>query len=121
MSLCENQESLTRIGDLKLPRLPYELGEATGCDFVHIGGRKACIVVPGLEPHWDDEGGDELEPGSHKTLGVAIPFQFEVDMTKLDKDKKSCFTLQFMPIRIFEFHTTPSTLPYPESVGSYLL
>ncbi|XP_004298534.1 PREDICTED: uncharacterized protein LOC101313410 isoform X2 [Fragaria vesca subsp. vesca] len=88
MSLCENQESITRIGDLKLPRLPYELGEATGCDFVHIGGRKACIVVPELEPPCDDEGGDELELGSHKTLGVAIPFQFEVDMTKLDKDKK---------------------------------
>ncbi|KAM5578298.1 hypothetical protein ABKV19_008551 [Rosa sericea] len=119
MSLCENQESITRIGDLKLPQLPHELGEARGCDFVHIGGRRACIVVPELDLPYEE--GPKQELGTHKTWGVAIPFQFEVDITKLDKDKKDCFSLQFMPIRIFEFHTTPSTLPFPETVGSYLL
>ncbi|PRQ46419.1 putative kelch-type beta propeller [Rosa chinensis] len=118
--LDENEESITQIGDLKLPIWPYELGPAAASDFVHIGGQKACLVITQFissleeEPRWN-------EPGTHKTQGVAIPFQFEIDITKLDKDEKDCFTLQFMPPRIFQYQTNPATYPSPETVGCFVL
>ncbi|KAK9938844.1 hypothetical protein M0R45_015562 [Rubus argutus] len=120
MSLVENEESITRIGDLKLPMLPLELGVAEAFQFVHIGGQKACLVVTQLGlPYEDDQA--EYEPGTHKTWGVAIPFQFQVDITKVDKGKKDCFTLQFMPPCIFNFYTNPSTFPKPEPAGCFVL
>ncbi|KAM5552596.1 hypothetical protein ABKV19_027100 [Rosa sericea] len=120
MSLEENQESITRIGDFKLPRLPQEYEFAQRCYFVHIGGQKACIVAPELVRPYK-QGPDINEAGTHRTQGVAIPFQFEVDITKVDKDEKNCLTLQFMPTRIFEFYTNPSTFPDPEAEGWCLI
>ncbi|KAK9929497.1 hypothetical protein M0R45_026593 [Rubus argutus] len=119
LSLYENQESITRIGDLELPMLPHELGVAKGCDFVHIGGHKACLVVPELEVPYKQ--GPKYELGTHKTWGVAIAFQFHLDIAKVDKDKNNCLKLQFMPPCIFQCHTTPSTLPCPETVGCFVL
>ncbi|KAK9929985.1 hypothetical protein M0R45_027047 [Rubus argutus] len=116
MSLDDNQESITQIGCLKPPMWPCELGAAAASDLVHLGGQKACIVIthfilpPGEGPI--------NEPGTHKTRGVALPFQFEFDSTK---DKKNCFTLQFMPPRIFKYRTNPSVYPNPERVGCFAL
>lgn len=117
MSLNENQESITQIGDLSLPELPYEFGFPSACDFVHIGGHKACLVASQLGPPFGNENRYDL--GTHKVQGVAMPFQYEYDITKVDK--KSCFTLQFMPTRIFEFHTNPPTTAFAETVGCFVL
>ena len=116
MSLDDNQESITQIGCLKPPMWPCEMGAAAASDLVHLGGQKACIVIthfilpPGEGPI--------NEPGTHKTRGVALPFQFEFDSTK---DKKNYFTLQFMPPRIFKYRTNPSVYPNPERVGCFAL
>ncbi|KAM5574746.1 hypothetical protein ABKV19_013940 [Rosa sericea] len=120
MSLEENQESITPIGDFKLPRLPQEYEFAKRCYFVHIGGQKACIIAPELVMPYK-QGPDINEAGTHRTRGVAMPFQFEVDITKVDKDEKNCLTLQFMPTRIFKFYTNPSTFPDPEAYGCFVL
>lgn len=119
MSLSENQETITKIGDVRMPRLPEELGLPQRCQLLHIGGQKACLVVTEISPPDADE--PDYELGTHKTHGAVIPFQYELDMTKVDKDKKNCLALQFMPLRSFEYHTNPSTLPDPESVGCFLL
>ncbi|KAK9907801.1 hypothetical protein M0R45_000741 [Rubus argutus] len=82
--------------------------------------RKPALLSPKLGlPYEDDQA--EYEPGTHKTWGVAIPFQFQVDITKVDKGKKDCFTLQFMPPCIFNFYTNPSTFPKPEPAGCFVL
>ncbi|KAK9947666.1 hypothetical protein M0R45_003279 [Rubus argutus] len=116
MSLDDNQESVTQIGRFKLPMWPYELGSAAASDLVHLGVQKACLVIT----HFIRRSyqGPTYEPGTHKTQGVAIPFQFEFDSTK---DKKNCFTLQFMPPRIFKYRTNPSVYPNPERVGCFAL
>ena len=99
--------------------LPLELGIAKGCHFVHIGGQKACLVITQLGlPYEEDR---PYKPGTHKTWGVAIPFQFQVDITKVDEGNKDCFTLQFMPPCIFKFYTNPSTFPNPETAGCFVL
>ncbi|XP_061999946.1 uncharacterized protein LOC133717275 isoform X2 [Rosa rugosa] len=110
-SLEEGQESIAQIGYLKLPWWPYELGSAAGCHFVHIGGQKACILITQFNLPYGE--GPDYKPGTHKKRGVAIPFQFQVDITKVDRDEKNCFTLQFMTPRTFEFQTNPSTFPLP--------
>ncbi|XP_062013313.1 uncharacterized protein LOC133729740 [Rosa rugosa] len=118
MSLSENQEIITKIGELRLPVLPYELGSPQRCEFLHIGGHKACLVVT----EFDFLGGDaSARNGTDKIHGAVIPFQFEVDITKVDKDKKNCLTLQFMPLRSFEYHTNPSNFPAPETAYSKIL
>ncbi|KAM5547712.1 hypothetical protein ABKV19_001935 [Rosa sericea] len=115
MSLSEDQEIITKIGELRMPVLPYELGLPQRCEFLHIGGHKACLVVTEFDFH----GGDaSARNRTHKRQGAVIPFQFEVDITKVDKDKKNCLTLRFMPLRSFEYHTNPSNFPAPETDGS---
>ena len=118
MSLSENHETITKIGDLKMPVLPVELGLPQHCELVHIGGQKACIVVTEIFPKDDDPAYDEL--GTHETHGAVIPFQYHLDMTKVDKDMNNCLTLQFRPLRSFKYHTNHSR-PSPESVGCFLL
>lgn len=53
--------------------------------------------------------------------GAAIPFQFEFDISKVDQDEKNCFTVQFLPPRIYEYHTDPSSTPLPETLGCFVL
>nr|XP_011459514.1 PREDICTED: uncharacterized protein LOC105349982 [Fragaria vesca subsp. vesca] len=120
MFLDKNRESLTQIADLKLPRLPEEFEFAKRCFLLHIGGQKACLVAPSMCPP-EEQLPKFNQVGSHKTRGVAIPFRFEVDITKIDKDAKNCLTLQFMPTRIFEFCTNPSTFPSPRAHGCFVL
>ncbi|PRQ46592.1 putative kelch-type beta propeller [Rosa chinensis] len=120
MSLSENQEIITKIGDLRMPLLPDEFGLPQRCEFLHIGGQKACLVVTEIGVRAEDAPAYN-ELGTHKRHGAVIPFQFEVDITKVDKDKKNCLALQFMPLRSFEYHTNPPTLPEPETVGCFLL
>ncbi|KAM5547769.1 hypothetical protein ABKV19_001971 [Rosa sericea] len=119
LSLDENQESITQIGDWKIPSWPYEFGYLSAFSIVHIGGQKACFVVTRLGVPSEYKAEDE--PGTHKTFGIAIPFQFDLDITKVDKDKKNCLTLQFMYLRIFEYHTNPSSFPEPGPVGCFVL
>ncbi|KAL6221801.1 hypothetical protein ACLB2K_005196 [Fragaria x ananassa] len=114
MFLDENRESITRIVDLELPMLPEEFDFACICHILHIGGQKACLVAPEMSRP-EGQAPDSDEVGSHKTRGVAIPFQFEVDTTKIDKDVRNCLSLQFMHTRIFEFYTNASTFPDPEA------
>ncbi|PRQ46517.1 hypothetical protein RchiOBHm_Chr2g0089871 [Rosa chinensis] len=119
LALDENQESITQIGDWKIPSWPYEFGYLSAFSIVHIGGPKACFVITRLGV--PSEYKAEHEPGTHKTWGIAIPFQFDLDITKVDKDKKNCFTLQFMSLRIFEYHTNPSSFPEPGPLGCFVL
>ncbi|KAL6221207.1 hypothetical protein ACLB2K_008959 [Fragaria x ananassa] len=110
-----NQESMTQIGNVKLP----EFGAPGLCDLVHIGGQKGCIDLTRYNPPSDVT--PKYKPGTHKTLGMAIPFEHDLDITKVDRDKKNCFTIQFMTPRIFNYHTNPSTFPQPPTVGCFLL
>ncbi|XP_050378881.1 uncharacterized protein LOC126796154 [Argentina anserina] len=118
MSLSDNQETITKIGDLRIPELPDELGQPQRCQLLHIGGQKAFLVVTEIGRP-DDAVKTCSELGSHKRHVAVIPFHFEVDMTKVDKDTKNCLTLQFMPLRSFEYHTNPSTFPDQETTGAF--
>ncbi|KAL6221741.1 hypothetical protein ACLB2K_005136 [Fragaria x ananassa] len=119
--LEDNQDSMTHIGNVKLPMsmLPYEFGAPGLCDLVHIGGQKGCIILTRYNPPSDVT--PKYKPGTHKTLGMAIALQYDLDITKVDRDKTNCFTIQFMTPRIFNYHTNPSTFPQLPTVGCFLL
>lgn len=118
MSLYENQETITPIHALNLLQLPQLPAKPSDYYFFHLGDHNACLVIPDYIFPYEDR---PYKPEAQTIQGTFIPFQFEFDISKVDQDKKNCFTVQFMPPRILEYHTNPSCLPRRETVGCFVL
>ncbi|PRQ37817.1 putative kelch-type beta propeller [Rosa chinensis] len=117
MSLDENQEDISEIQELKLPaELPRQPND---CHFFHLGGNNVCLVTTAFRN--TDEEDEAIKPGIHTVRGAAIPFQFEFDISKVDKDRKNCFTVRFQPPRIFGYHSGPDCIVPPRTLGCFVL
>ncbi|KAL6194587.1 hypothetical protein ACLB2K_035669 [Fragaria x ananassa] len=83
-------------------RLPAELpGQPNDCHFFHLRANNVCCVSTWLIEDHDAV----MKPGMHTVRGAAIPFQYEFDISKVDTDRKNCFTVRFEHPRIFEYHS----------------
>ena len=112
MSLDENQETISEIFQMNLPdQLPHQPWP-NDCHFSHLGGNNVFLVTTARVR-------ESAESGIY--TGGAVLFQFEFDITKVDTDRKNCFTIQFQPPRIFEYHTIPDCVSPPDTLGCFLL
>ncbi|KAL6226395.1 hypothetical protein ACLB2K_000357 [Fragaria x ananassa] len=112
-------EDIIEIMEMKLPAaaLPEQPGD---CHLFHLGGNNVCLVTTGMrEP-------EKKYEADHRGMiftvqGAAIAFQFEFDISKVDKDRKNCLTVQFQPPRIFEYHLRPDSTFPPHTLGCFVL
>nr|XP_011458303.1 PREDICTED: uncharacterized protein LOC105349686 [Fragaria vesca subsp. vesca] len=112
MSLDENQETISEIFEMNLPaELPHQPWP-NDCHFFHLGGNNVFLVTTARV-------GERTNSGIY--TGGAVLFQFEFDISKVDTDRKNCFTLQFQPPRIFEYHSSPDCMSPPDTLGCFLL
>ncbi|XP_004287356.1 PREDICTED: uncharacterized protein LOC101307330 [Fragaria vesca subsp. vesca] len=112
MSLDENQETISEIFQMNLPaELPHQPWP-NDCHFFHLGGNNVFLVTTAGV-------GESAKSGIY--TGGAVLFQFEFDISKVDTDRKNCFTIQFQPPRIFEYHSSPDCVSPPETLGCFLL
>ncbi|KAL6226375.1 hypothetical protein ACLB2K_000337 [Fragaria x ananassa] len=120
MSLDENQEDISEIMEMNLPAaaLPQEPSD---CHLLHLGGNNMCLVNTCIRKPAHEEYKEVRLVMSYTIQGAAIPFQFEFDTSKVDKDRKNCFTAQFQPPRVFKYHIRPDSTFPPLTLGCFVL
>ncbi|KAL6226389.1 hypothetical protein ACLB2K_000351 [Fragaria x ananassa] len=95
------KETISEIFEMNLPtELPHQPWP-NDCHFFHLGGNNVFLVTTARV-------GERTNSGIY--TGGAVLFQFEFDISKVDTDRKNCFTIQFQPPRIFECHSSPDYL-----------